>query len=54
MTGDVHGAYLHAEKPPDKRILLKMKGEFVNIMCGVNEAHRKNVIEKGKKSFICW
>jgi Ca2+-binding EF-hand superfamily protein len=49
-TFDVPGAYLHAKMPPDKQILLKLRGEFVDIMCNVNEQHRPNiVIENGKK-----
>ena len=47
---DVPGAYLHAEMPKDKRVLMKFRGEFVDIMCKVNPEHKKNVIyEKGKK-----
>ena len=49
-TFDVPGAYLHAKMPPNKQILLKLRGEFVDIMCNVNELHRPNiVIENGKK-----
>ena len=29
--------------PADKFILLKIEGEFVDIMCGVNPKHKKNV-----------
>ena len=47
---DVPGAYLHAEMPKGKRILLKMKGQFVEIMCTINPEYTKYVrYEKGVK-----
>ena len=52
-TYDVPGAYLHAKLLPrenNERILMKLTGKFVDIMCGVNPEHSKNVvIVKGKK-----
>ena len=49
-TFDVPGAYLHAEMPEGKTILMRFKDEFVDIMCKVNPEHKRNVIyEKGKK-----
>ena len=49
-TFDVPGAYLHAEMPKDKNELLRLRGEFVDIMCQVNPAYKPFVIEeKGKK-----
>ena len=33
---DVPGAYLHAELPPEKTVLLRIEGSFVDIMCDVN------------------
>ena len=35
-TFDVPGAYLHANIPEDKRVLLRLDGQFVDIMVGVN------------------
>jgi hypothetical protein len=47
---DVPGAYLHAEFPDNKQILLKLRGIFVDIMCEVNPEHLKNVVyENGGK-----
>ena len=40
---DVPGAYLNADIPEDKFILLNIEGEFVEIMCKVNPKHKKNV-----------
>eukprot|EP00555_Chaetoceros_dichaeta_P000372 CAMPEP_0198279726 /NCGR_PEP_ID=MMETSP1447-20131203/67080_1 /TAXON_ID=420782 /ORGANISM="Chaetoceros dichaeta, Strain CCMP1751" /LENGTH=424 /DNA_ID=CAMNT_0043974931 /DNA_START=1086 /DNA_END=2357 /DNA_ORIENTATION=+ len=52
-TYDVPGAYLHAKLPPranNERVLMKLTGDFVNIMCEVNPEHTKNVvIENGRK-----
>ena len=50
-TFDVPGAYLHANMPEDKRVLLRLDGQFVDIMCEVNPSFRKHVRtnEKGKK-----
>ena len=33
---DITGVYMHAEIPEGKNILLKLGGEFVDIMCSVN------------------
>ena len=48
---DIPGAYLHAEMPKGKNVLLKLEGEFVDIMCSVNPEHTKNIVyeRKGKK-----
>ena len=52
-TYDVPGAYLQAElapRPNNERVLMKLVGNFVDIMCKVNPEHLKNVIyENGKK-----
>ena len=40
---DVPGAYLSADIPEDKLILLKIEREFVDIMCKVNPKNKKNV-----------
>ena len=50
VSFDVPGAFLQAEMEKDKFLLLKFRGEFVDMMCEVNEEHTKNVIlENGKK-----
>ena len=47
---DVPGAYLHADLPPGKFVLLKITGEFVNIMCDVNPEFKQDVRhENGRK-----
>ena len=52
-TYDVPGAYLQASlspKPGNERVLMRLVGNFVDIMCKVNPEHLKNVtIENGKK-----
>ena len=41
-TFDVPVAYLHADMPKDKRVLLKLRGTFVNIMYQINSEHKNN------------
>ena len=52
-TYDVPGAYLQASLAPKDnggRVLMKLVGEFVDIMCKVNPDHEKNVVyENGQK-----
>ena len=36
-TFDIPGAYLHAEMPADKNVILKLRGRFVDIMCDINK-----------------
>ena len=52
-TYNVPGAYLQARLVPKEnreRVLMKLVGEFVDIMCKVNPEHEKNVIyENGQK-----
>ena len=46
----VPGAYLHAKMPEGKRLLLKLRGQFVDIMCNVNPEYRSYVrVEKEVK-----
>ena len=50
-TFDIPGAYLHALMPKDKQVLLKLKGQFVDIMCEINGEYKKHVrYEKGQKT----
>jgi len=47
---DVPGAYLHADLPADKFVLLKIEGQFVDIMVDVNPEFKEDVrFENGKK-----
>ena len=47
---DVTGAYLHGEIPTDRRILMKLRGDFVEIMCQVNPEYKQHArYENGKK-----
>jgi hypothetical protein len=47
---DVPGAYLHAKIPDDKFAILKIEGEFVDIMCDVNPEYKDDIrYENGKK-----
>ena len=39
---DVTWAYLHAEMPEGGNVLLKLEGEFVDIICSVNPEHTLN------------
>ena len=41
---NVTEVYLHAEFPENKHVPLKLRGNFVEIMCGVNPEHIKNLI----------
>ena len=43
-TFDVSGAYFHDNFPKDKHVLIKRRGNFVDIMCDINPEHIKNVI----------
>ena len=57
-TFDVLGVYLHAKLSKDgnkERLVLKLTGDFVDIMCELNPEYSKNVIyKKWKKGYICW
>ena len=52
-TFDIPGAYLHVDIPEYKHILLKLKDEFIEIMCDVNEEYRKNVVIENGKRVLC-
>eukprot|EP00957_Ditylum_brightwellii_P095169 7248356-Ditylum_brightwellii.AAC.1 len=42
VSFDVPGAFLQAELPDEKLLLLRLTGDFVDIMCDINPEHRKN------------
>ena len=50
----VPGAYLHADMPQTEgeTVLLKLKGDFVNIMCSVNEQFTHHVVYEGKTKVL--
>ena len=49
-TFDIPKAYLHAEMPKDKKVLLKLRGIFVDIMCDINPEYEQYVrFENGVK-----
>ena len=49
-TFDIPGAYLHALMPKDKQVILKLKGQFVDIMCDINPEYKQHVrTERGHK-----
>ena len=49
---DVLGSYLHAEMPKDKQVLLKLKTEFVDIMCNINPEYKSHVRYEGKTKVL--
>ena len=49
---DVPGAYLQAEMPKEKNMLMKFRGDFVEIMCDVNPQYKKYVIEDNRKRVL--
>jgi hypothetical protein len=49
---DVPGAYLQAEMPKEKNMLMKFRDEFVDIMCDVNEEYRQYVVEENGKRVL--
>ena len=36
-TFEIPGAYLHADMPADKNMILKLCGHFVDIMCNITK-----------------
>ena len=42
-TFNVPVSYLHADMPKDMRILMKLRGDFVDIMCQVNPDYEQYV-----------
>jgi hypothetical protein len=53
QTFDVPGAHLHADMPKDKRVLLKLTGEFVDAMCKVNPECIPHVRSENGKKELC-
>ena len=49
-VAEIPGAYLHASFPPDKKVILKLNGVFVDIMCSVNPAFEEHIMyEKNRR-----
>ena len=55
ISFDVPGAFLQAELPDDKLLLLRLTGDFVDIMCDINPEHKKTLelIKMEKRCCIC-
>ena len=51
-TFDVTRAYLHADIPEGKTLLLKLRGGVVDIMCDINPEHKANVRYKRVQKFL--
>ena len=51
---DVLGAYLHTDmpQPQGKTVLLKLKGDFEDIMCSVNKEFTPHVVYEGKTKVL--
>ena len=49
---DVPGAYLHADIPESKFVILKIEDDFVDIMCDVNPEYLDDVRYEGKKKVL--
>ena len=49
---DVPGAYLHAPVPPGKMMLLKLRGDFVDIMCQVSPIYKKYIHYENNKKVL--
>ena len=49
---DVPGAYLNADMPEDKFVLLKLEDEFVDIICEVKPEFINDVQQEGKKKVL--
>ena len=51
---NVTRAYLHAEMPQteSKRVLLKLRGDVVDIMCSVNEEFTPHAVYEGKTKVL--
>ena len=49
---DITGAYLHAELPSGKNVLLKLTDDFVDIMCEVNHEFLPYVRYEGKRKIL--
>ena len=42
-TFNIPGEHLHAEMPADENMILKLRGNFADIMCDINEEYRQYV-----------
>jgi KUP system potassium uptake protein len=49
---DIPGAYLNADMPDDKFVLLKLEGEFVHVMCEVNPEYKEDVRQEHGKPVL--
>ena len=51
---DIPGAYLHADMPQTEgeTVLVKLEGDFVDIMCSVNEKITPHVVYEGNTKVL--
>ena len=55
VTFDIPAAYLHADIPNYKKILMKLRGDFIDITCQVNPEYEQDVrYEDGNFFCIYW
>ena len=52
ISFDVPGAFLQAEMPDDKLVLLKFKGRMADMLADVNEKYRSHVVRENGKSVL--
>ena len=45
---DITGAYLQAEIPREKNMLMKFRGEFVDVMCDMNPDYEQYAVEENE------
>ena len=51
-TFDVPRSYRHADMPKDKRILMKIRGDFIYIMCQVNPEYEQHARYENEKNVL--
>ena len=52
ISFDVPGAFLQANMPDDKLVILKFKGRMADMLADVNEKYRKHLIKEGGKTVL--
>ena len=52
ISFDVPGAFLQADMPDDKLVLLKFKGRMADMLADVNEKYRSHVVRENGKSVL--
>ena len=52
ISFDVPGAFLQANMPDDKLVILKFKGRMADMLADVNEKYRKHLVKEGGKTVL--